>query len=242
MPIDPILTPYICKKDDFLLQSWRPFLPMDMAVWILEEEDFHQFEDAEEGPSVGDQDDEHEGKTGTSTSSGRRGDLGPEDMPDSKKQKLEAATGPSREGDFTVDQLLEVMPSMDLAELLGDGVLLSDWEAQRNAGLTPTSENAPPATVWEHWLLYGPRSAQQQQQQQAPPAPSTSVAREPDDPQDRRLAYAEAVLAGLPADDEAVVISQLALSAGKSLQDVIEFSYRSGGAQTVVEGETLVLR
>jgi hypothetical protein len=34
----------------------------------------------------------------------------------------------------------------------------------------------------------------------------------------------QAVLAGLPSTDEAVKISQLALGAGKTLQDVIEYS------------------
>ena len=42
------------------------------------------------------------------------------------------------------------------------------------------------------------------------------------------MSYADAVLAVLPADDEAVVIARLAASAGCSLQDVVEYSQHSG--------------
>lgn len=41
--------------------------------------------------------------------------------------------------------------------------------------------------------------------------------------------YAAAALAGLPPDDEAAVLARLAAASGKSLQDLVAWSYQSGG-------------
>jgi hypothetical protein len=41
--------------------------------------------------------------------------------------------------------------------------------------------------------------------------------------------YAHAAMAGLPQDDDAVVLARLAAASGKSLQDLVEFSYLYGG-------------
>lgn len=48
--------------------------------------------------------------------------------------------------------------------------------------------------------------------------------------------YAEAALAGLPADDEAAVLARLATASGKTLQDLIDFSYASGGVRSTGGG------
>ncbi|GMH42749.1 hypothetical protein BSKO_10668 [Bryopsis sp. KO-2023] len=53
------------------------------------------------------------------------------------------------------------------------------------------------------------------------------------------ISYAEAVLAGLPPDDEAVQMANLAKQSGKTLDDLVEFCYVSaasgaGGASTIV--------
>lgn len=45
-------------------------------------------------------------------------------------------------------------------------------------------------------------------------------------------AYADAVLAGLPETDEAVVIARLANQSGKSLQEVVHFNYLAAGQAT----------
>ena len=217
---------------------------MDMMVWMLEEEDFQQgdahLQEQEDSTTTVDAVDSTDG-TEKPDQQGPDSEASepPEATPSLKRQRVdeEAAAGPCPPADFTVEQLLECMPSVELAELLGDGMLLSEWRSQKEAGLAPVAPHAPPAPVWEHWLLYGPRSSAQQAAVAAGAGPSANVvmSHEADGPQDSRLAYAEAVLAGLPPDDEAVVISQLALSAGKSLQDVIDFSYRSHGT-LVVEG------
>jgi len=44
--------------------------------------------------------------------------------------------------------------------------------------------------------------------------------------------YASAALAGLPPDDEAAVIARLAAASGKSLKEVIDFSYTHGGIRS----------
>lgn len=41
--------------------------------------------------------------------------------------------------------------------------------------------------------------------------------------------YASAAIAGLPQDDDAVILARLAEASGKSLQDLVEFSYANGG-------------
>ncbi|GAX77713.1 hypothetical protein CEUSTIGMA_g5156.t1 [Chlamydomonas eustigma] len=126
-----------------------------------------------------------------------------------------------------MSQLLSCLPFVELAELVGDGVLLADWRAQVAAGLAPPSPFSPPATVWEHWLLYGPRTAASGGSTGAHEASGGAAGLQGSDVdgESSKLGYAAAVLAGLPPDDEAVIISNLALSAGKSLQDVINFNY-----------------
>ena len=51
--------------------------------------------------------------------------------------------------------------------------------------------------------------------------------------------YAGAALAGLPPDDEAAVLAHLARASGKSLQELIDFSYIHGGSNK--RGELLAL-
>eukprot|EP00798_Chlamydomonas_sp_ICE-L_P020810 gene20811-27645_t len=54
------------------------------------------------------------------------------------------------------------------------------------------------------------------------PAPQPQSAAEPG-------SYAEAVLAGLPPTDEAVIMAQLAHAQGKTLEELVSFSYEHGG-------------
>jgi len=151
---------------------------------------------------------------------------------------------------YTPAELVAFMPAVELAELLGDSVLLADWRAethraQLHAGYAmPT--RAPPAPVYEHWLLYGPRAASSAAYAagsaagpigQVPGAGSGKGGEagagggegEEGGPVSSAAAYAEAVLAGLPEDDEAVVLAKLAAASGKSLQDLVDFSYQAAG-------------
>lgn len=99
------------------------------------------------------------------------------------------------------------MPAIELAELIGDGHLLADW---RSKCPVQDQTQAPPATVWQQWLAS--EGAEQ-------------------DASGSGISYAEAALAGLPAHDEAVIISQLASAAGKTLEDVMDFIYNAAQRQ-----------
>eukprot|EP00200_Dunaliella_tertiolecta_P012651 CAMPEP_0202373108 /NCGR_PEP_ID=MMETSP1127-20130417/4182_1 /ASSEMBLY_ACC=CAM_ASM_000462 /TAXON_ID=3047 /ORGANISM="Dunaliella tertiolecta, Strain CCMP1320" /LENGTH=440 /DNA_ID=CAMNT_0048969869 /DNA_START=283 /DNA_END=1606 /DNA_ORIENTATION=- len=119
--------------------------------------------------------------------------------------------------------------AVELAELLGDGVLLTDWRTslgQPDCSSGPP--RAPPAPVWEQWLLYGVHTQdaigseelqQQVEQQQQEQEGAGDVSD-----------YASAALAGLPPDDEAAVLARLAEASGKSLQELLDFSYANSSS------------
>ncbi|GIL66782.1 hypothetical protein Vafri_20292 [Volvox africanus] len=138
------------------------------------------------------------------------------------------------------------LPGIELAELLGDGQLLADWR-QRFPGNRPPG-TAPPAAVHDQWLRaaaaaaaaahayggvahhphYGTTQAhygQQQHYAQTAGENDGDAARRPRTREESMLEYAEAVLAGLPPDDEAVVLARQAAAAGKSLAEVVNFSW-----------------
>ncbi|GLI63420.1 hypothetical protein VaNZ11_006388, partial [Volvox africanus] len=138
------------------------------------------------------------------------------------------------------------LPGIELAELLGDGQLLADWR-QRFPGNRPPG-TAPPASVHDHWLHaaaaaaaaahaygggahhphYGTTHAhygQQQHYAQTAAENDGDAVRRPRTREESMLEYAEAVLAGLPPDDEAVVLARQAAAAGKSLAEVVNFSW-----------------
>ena len=91
------------------------------------------------------------------------------------------------------------VPPRDLATLLGDEELLDWWKMDN-----------PEAAAW-------PGSA--------PPAPAVAAERQ----QGSAHSLAQAVLSGLPADDETVAVARLAAASGKSIQEVAEWGRRRGG-------------
>ncbi|GIL78043.1 hypothetical protein Vretifemale_7491 [Volvox reticuliferus] len=138
------------------------------------------------------------------------------------------------------------LPGIELAELLGDGQLLADWR-RRFPGNRPPG-TAPPASVHDQWLRaaaaaaaaahayggaahhphYGTTHAHYGQQHYYAEAAARNdgdAARRPRTREESMLEYAEAVLAGLPPDDEAVVLARQAAAAGKSLAEVVNFSW-----------------
>ncbi|KAL4546663.1 hypothetical protein Ndes2526B_g01870 [Nannochloris sp. 'desiccata'] len=104
-----------------------------------------------------------------------------------------------------------------LAEVLGDAPLLAQWRVM-HPEIVETTCAAPPATVFE---------IDQQKQQQQHEQHTTAASPKTDD-DNKRIEYhtslAEAVIAGLPPDDEAVQLSRVAASAGQSLHEVVEWS------------------
>ncbi|KAG1664888.1 hypothetical protein FOA52_006234 [Chlamydomonas sp. UWO 241] len=157
--------------------------------------------------------------------------------------------------DRTLEQLLEELPSWPFADLVGDGYLLADWHARIEAGTVAAGTPAPTAPAYEQWLLYGALptsntvsvggggggadvtaaaaaggSAAAAAAAAAGGAGGASAYVEGEGEGDGGGAvdYAAAVLAGLPETDEAVVMSRLAASAGKSLQELVNFSYARG--------------
>eukprot|EP00967_Tisochrysis_lutea_P110895 scaffold173925_cov18-Tisochrysis_lutea.AAC.2 len=172
--------------------------------------------------------------------------------------------------------------AVELAELLGDGVLLTDWRTslgQPDCSSGPP--RAPPAPVWEQWLLYGvhtqgkwastqddagrmlkctsswPVSKRKtavrscyklclaaslaDPEQCCPRACADAIGSEElqqqveQQQQEQEGAgdvsdYASAALAGLPPDDEAAVLARLAEASGKSLQELLDFSYANSSS------------
>ncbi|KAL3150323.1 hypothetical protein ABBQ32_000169 [Trebouxia sp. C0010 RCD-2024] len=87
--------------------------------------------------------------------------------------------------------------SLDLAKVLGDGRLLERWRKAQLATDQPKAA-APSATTYELEVSKA----------------STSSS-----------SWADAALAGLPPDDEAVQMAELAATAGRSIEDVMQFTY-----------------
>jgi hypothetical protein len=115
-----------------------------------------------------------------------------------------------------------------LAKVLGDVELLAEWRAL-HPEITATTCAAPSAVTFE---------TERQQKEYTTARTTTLQSREKqstdnnDDDDDSNnnnkidfaASLAEAVLAGLPQDDEAVQLSRIAASAGQSLQEVVERS------------------
>ncbi|KXZ47541.1 hypothetical protein GPECTOR_34g700 [Gonium pectorale] len=171
------------------------------------------------------------------------------------REVREPSPGPS-----TVEEAIACgLPGIELAELLGDGHLLADWR-QRFPGSRPAG-TAPPAPVHDHWLRAAAASLAAAHAAQTHAAQYGSygqpgaygygyghsygggipryggdggeaAVRPPRSKEESMLEYAEAVLAGLPPDDEAVVLARQAAAAGKSLTEVVNFSWGTAPATT----------
>ncbi|KAG2428791.1 hypothetical protein HXX76_011491 [Chlamydomonas incerta] len=156
------------------------------------------------------------------------------------------------------------LPGIELAELLGDGGLLTDWR-QRFPGASRGRHGvAPPAPVHDHWLRSAAAAAAAAHAHAAAtahyhaayhghsayPAYGGAAAgdvgpRPPPSSREESMAeYAAAVLSGLPPDDEAVVLARQAAAAGRSLVDVVAFATSQASAAAAagyepppVEGE-----
>ncbi|KAL6750670.1 hypothetical protein V8C86DRAFT_2801469 [Haematococcus lacustris] len=114
--------------------------------------------------------------------------------------------------------------------------------APPGAGPSHPRPMAPPAPVWERWLLYGP--SQHRAADAVTHRPSSAAGAGSGHAGGGQgseacgwtvgdaNAYADAVLAGLPETDEAVVIARLANQSGKSLQEVVHFNYLAAGQAT----------
>eukprot|EP00210_Caulerpa_lentillifera_P008174 g7807.t1 len=93
-----------------------------------------------------------------------------------------------------------------LAKLIGDEELLEKWKNQ-----TPdyVSKIAPSATAYEHYLKF-PVALPIEEQFHEEGYPT-------------EMSYADAVLAGLPADDETLHLADMARQSGQSIKDVVDF-------------------
>lgn len=152
------------------------------------------------------------------------------------------------------------LPGIELAELLGDGALLTDWR-QRFPGASRGRHGvAPPAPVHDHWLRSAAAAAAAAHAHAAaaahyhaayhgqgayPGYGGDAGPRPPPSSREESMAeYAAAVLAVLPPDDEAVVLARQAAAAGRSLVDVVAFATSQAAAAVAagyepppVEGE-----
>jgi hypothetical protein len=139
------------------LQAWRPYLPMDLMIWMLDEADF-EHQEGEDEQETGEEEVREAGSPAGGAAAGPTGGEGTgsgAEVPPRKRSR------PPKSSPRTVEQLLPQLPCVELAEMFGDGMLLRDWRQRRDAGQTPAgSDHAPPAPVYEHWLVYAaPRGA-----------------------------------------------------------------------------------
>jgi hypothetical protein len=121
-----------------------------------------------------------------------------------------------RQGDG--DNNKQLKRSQLLAQILGDAELLAQWRTA-HPEITETICAAPSAIAFE-------RELQQQIQQLKSELNAKLDRNNNDESEDNKLDFAaslaEAVIAGLPEDDEAVQLARAAASAGQSLQQMVE--------------------
>jgi len=115
-----------------------------------------------------------------------------------------------------------------LAEVLGDDTLLTQWR-EIHPEIVETTCAAPFATDFE-------RDQQNQQQERQQNAAASTKTNDNNKRIDFSTSLAEAVIAGLPPDDEAVQLSRVAASAGQSLHEVVDWSRKQSAA---LEGYTV---
>lgn len=102
-----------------------------------------------------------------------------------------------------------------LAKLIGDEELLEKWKNQ-----TPNNEAqiAPSAAAFEHYLKF-PVDLPIEEQFHEEGYPT-------------EMSYADAVLAGLPADDETLQLADMARQSGQSIKDVVDFVHTAAADLT----------
>lgn len=247
------------------LRMWRSHLPMDLLVWRTPASDelaqgkqkqaSLDEASAPGGARVSSVAPEHEAPASVA-SAGIQDGVGSEPEPTSapsaheEPQKDTDGTTPSQEAagapaveDGSKDE--DDSCATELADLLGDSVLLRDWREQAGAHAYSADGGAlaPTATAWEHMLLYGARKPRAVAAKRAEAGPSAAANASQAVAGDEECAsawgsegmgaaaYAEAVLAGLPPDDEAVVLARMAAASGKTLQDVLKFNYSQGASE-----------
>ena len=197
------------------VNAWRPFLPMDLACWILDANDFQM---------LSEKDGDDKGRKRQREEEGRE--------EKSAADKIKSM----------VQKLVETTEHVEYSELLGDSALLADYREAKAEGKIPESLSVPSAVQWERAMLYGLPQNQGARAQQGwrDEAAALSLAQEADRDDNNAmvsgssLSYAEAVLSALPEDDEAVQLSK-----GSSLKQVIMVglsAQASGRGSTQNEG------
>lgn len=102
-----------------------------------------------------------------------------------------------------------------LAKLIGDEELLEKWKNQ-----TPDhgTQIAPSAAAFEHYLKFPVHlPIEEQFHEEGYPT---------------EMSYADAVLAGLPADDETLQLADMARQSGQSIKDVVDFVHTAAADLT----------
>ena len=209
------------------LIAWRGSLPMDLQVWYQDDKGAKDEEETERGEEEEKEGDEIiekcpkvEQEVPQVSEKAKEGGNRDKSAQSSADELLETVVRQETVGRAPLEteegaaaaaekQLTETAPGetthqqltrelRDLAEILGDVKLLAQWREE--------NPDAAGATC----------------------AAPTAVAYELDQKKDSYTSLAEAVVAGLPQDDEAVQLAWAAASAGQSLHSVVEWSRQQG--------------
>jgi hypothetical protein len=187
------------------LEAWRGALPMDLPVWLQPAPPSSPAAEAAGQAAAGDlQEGEHPAES-------EHKEPPPPSPPGRHPPQAPPPVAPSPEA------------AAPLAHVLGDAALLARWRVE-HPHLASTSCAAPPAPAYQ-------ASAAQE-----PLGTAAAADAADDDPLllglggDSFTSLAEAALAGLPPDDDAVALARLAAAAGRPVGEVAVWARRAGGA------------